>query len=63
MIIYNTTGTIEDDRLLDVNSEGVDAKNIKVSKYLNIGSHSRMEDYTHTDYTEGTGVFWIGSDY
>ena len=63
MIIYNTSGTIKDDRLLDVNSEGVDAKNIKVSKYLNIGSHSRMEDYKHTDYTQGTGVFWIGSDY
>lgn len=63
MIIYNTSGTMDNDRLLDVNSDGVDAKNIKVSKYLNIGSHSRMEDYTHVDYTQGTGVFWIGSDY
>lgn len=63
MIIYNTSGTVENDKLLDVNSEGVNAKNIKVGQYLNIGSHSRMEDYTHTDYTQGTGVFWIGSDY
>ena len=62
MIIYNTSGTSVNDELLNVNSEGVDAKNIKVSKYLNIGSHSRMEDYTHTDYKQGTGVFWIGSD-
>lgn len=63
MIIYNTSGTSDTDELLNVNSNGVDAKNIKVRQYLNIGSHSRMEDYIHDGYIEGTGVFWIGSDY
>lgn len=63
MVIYNKKGGIDGDELLLVNSNGVVAKNVKVSTYLNIGKHSRIEDYTHTDYTEGTGVFWIGSDY
>ena len=58
MIIYNTSGTSTDDELLNVNSDGIDAKNIKVAKYLNIGSHSRLEDYE-----DGTGVFWIGGGY
>ena len=62
MIIYNKTSSV-DDPLLTVNSNGVVAKNVKVSTYLNIGSHSRIEDYTHTDGSIGTGVFWIGSDY
>lgn len=61
MIIYNKTSSV-DDPLLTVNSNGVIAKNVKVDTYLNIGTHSRIEDYTHTDYTQGTGVFWIGSD-
>ena len=63
MIIYNKTGISDEDKLLEVNSNGVDAKNVKVKTYLNIGSHSRIEDYTHIDGTVGTGVFWIGSDY
>lgn len=63
MVIYNKTGVSDDDRLLDVNSNGVDAKNVKVKTYLTVGEHSRFEDYVHTDGTQGTGVFWIGSDY
>ena len=58
MIIRNTSGTAVDDQLLNVNSDGVNAKNIKVRKYLNIGSHSRLEDYEN-----GTGVFYIGGGY
>lgn len=60
LIIYNRTGTSTGDKLLDVNSNGVDAKNVKIEKYLNIGKHSRLEDFINTDGTEGTGVFWIG---
>lgn len=63
MVILNTSGTSANDELLNVNSEGVDAKNVRVRTYLNIGSHSRMEDYTHTDGSVGTGMFWIGSDF
>ena len=58
MIISNTSGAGTGDELLNVNSDGVDAKNIKVRKYLNIGSHSRLEDYE-----DGTGVFYIGGVY
>jgi copper(I)-binding protein len=58
MIIYNTSGTSKTDELLNVNSDGIDAKNIKVNKYLNIGSHSRLEDYE-----DGTGVFYIGGGF
>lgn len=61
MIIYDATGGMEDS-LLDVNKDGVIAKNVKVNTYLNIGKHSRIEDYTSPDYIEGTGVFWIGSE-
>lgn len=61
MIIYDATGGMEDS-LLDVNKDGVIAKNVKVNTYLNIGKHSRIEDYTSLDYIEGTGVFWIGSE-
>lgn len=61
MIIYDATGGIED-VLLTVNKDGVIAKNIRVNTYLNIGQHSRIEDYTSPDYVEGTGVFWIGGE-
>lgn len=61
MIIYDATGGIEDS-LLDVNKDGVIAKNVKVNTYLNIGKHSRIEDYTSPDYVEGIGVFWIGGE-
>lgn len=61
MYVYNTTGT-SDDPVLTANATGVIAKNVRVRQYLNIGTHSRIEDYTHTDGTIGTGVFWIGSD-
>lgn len=61
MIIYDATGDIED-ALLTVNKDGVIAKNIRVNTYLNIGQHSRIEDYTSPDYVEGTGVFWIGGE-
>lgn len=33
----------------------VKSKNMRVEKYLNIGTHSRVENYGN-----GTGVFWIG---
>lgn len=61
MYVYNTTG-VSEDPVLTANATGVVAKNIRVRQYLNIGSHSRVEDYTHTDGSFGTGVFWIGSD-
>lgn len=63
MVIYNKESSLDDDQLLNVNSEGMTAKNVKVKVYLNVGKHSRIEDYTHTDYTEGTGVFWIGGSF
>lgn len=63
MKIYNAKSGLDSDPLLDVNSEGVDAENIKVRTYLNIGSHSRMEDYTDPSGETGTGIFWIGGGY
>lgn len=62
MIIYNNKA-IGEQELLVVNSDGMTAENSKIKTYFNLGKHSRFEDYVHTDYTEGTGVFWIGSDY
>ena len=42
--------------VLVVNNVGVDAKNLRATTYLWIGSYSRLEDY------EGrTGCFWVGS--
>ena len=61
MIIYNKKSS-SNQELLIVNSTGMIAENARISTYFNIGEHSRLEDYVHTDYTEGTGVFWIGSD-
>ena len=61
MIIYDATGGIND-ALLTVNKDGVIAKNIRVQTYLNVGQHSRIEDYTSPEYIDGTGVFWIGSE-
>lgn len=63
MKIYNAKSGLDSDPLLDVNSEGMDAENIKVRTYLNIGSHSRMEDYTDPSGETGTGIFWIGGGY
>lgn len=60
MIIYDTRGATEEE-LLVVNSDGVVGKNITVKTYLIIGGHSRVEDYTHTDGTNGTGAFWVGN--
>lgn len=59
MIIYNATGST-DTPMLIVDHTGVIADNIRVSTYTTLGSHSRFEDYRHTDGTEGTGVFWVG---
>lgn len=59
MIIYNATGSV-DTAMLTVDHTGVIADNIRVSTYTTLGSHSRFEDYRHTDGTEGTGVFWVG---
>lgn len=63
MIIYNKTGGT-DDPLLTVNANGVIAKNVAVETYLNIGTHSRFEDYSDSETNvTGTGVFWIGDDF
>ncbi len=62
MVIYDATGSV-DDPLLTVNSDGVIAKNIKLSTYLTIGQHSRIEDYDDPEGGTGTGVFWIGDDF
>jgi hypothetical protein len=62
MIIYDKTSST-DEALLSVTSDGVVGKNVKVSTYLTVGSHSRLEDYSDSSTGDiGTGVFWIGDD-
>lgn len=61
MRIHATDGVTEEP-LLTVDSTGVIGENIRVNTYLNIGEHSRIEDYYDPSNGIGTGVFWIGDD-
>lgn len=60
MRITDATGSLDEELLFAGYDENIDetivrTKNINVTKYLSIGSNSRMEDYE-----DGTGVFYIG---
>ena len=46
-----------DEEVLTVNNLGVDAKNLRATTYLWIGTFSRFEDYNDSR----TGCFWAGS--
>lgn len=48
------------EEVLEVNNTGVVAENISISRYLNIGKNSRIEDYVDEDDNAATAVFWIG---
>lgn len=45
--------------VLQANADGVEAENIRVRKYLNIGKHSRIEDYKDSAGNEYTACFWV----
>ena len=47
------------DVVFQANADGVEAENVKVRKYLNIGKHSRIEDFKDSAGTEYTACFWI----
>ena len=47
------------DVVFQANADGVEAENIKVRKYLNIGNHSRIEDFKDSAGNEYTACFWI----
>lgn len=48
-----------DEAVLTANNQGVDAKNLRATTYLIIGSNSRMEDFMCNN-DKRTGCFWIG---
>ena len=48
-----------DEAVLTANNQGVDAKNLRATTYLIIGSNSRMEDFTCNN-DKRTAMFWIG---
>lgn len=48
-----------DEAVLTANNQGVDAKNLRTTTYLIIGSNSRMEDFTCNN-NKRTAMFWIG---
>ena len=60
VLVMDATGNQEEELLFagydeDLGSTIVRSKNIRVEKYLNIGTHSRIEDYE-----DGTGIFFVG---
>lgn len=55
MYVIKNKGKTNETVMLQADAEGVNAENIKVRKYLTIGSHARLEDYEG-----GTGCFYIG---
>lgn len=60
MEIMDATGSSEEELLFagydnNLNETIVRTKNINVTKYLSIGTHSRIEDYEG-----GTGIFYVG---
>ena len=60
VLVMDATGNQEEELLFagfdeELGSTIVRSKNIRVEKYLNIGTHSRIEDYE-----DGTGIFYIG---
>ena len=44
------------EKVLNANNQGVDAKNLHATTYLIVGKNSRFEDYGNSR----TGCFWIG---
>lgn len=48
-----------DEAVLTANNQGVNAKNLRATTYLIIGSNSRMEDFTCNN-NKRTAMFWIG---
>ena len=46
-----------DEEVLTVNNVGVNAKNLRATTYLWIGTFSRFEDYNDSR----TGCFWVGN--
>jgi hypothetical protein len=58
--VFDATGSIDEELLFagydeSLNESIVRTKNINVTKYLSIGTKSRIEDYE-----DGTGIFYIG---
>lgn len=49
-----------DEVVLTVNNQGVDAANLRATTYLIIGANSRFEDFINENGDNRTGCFWIG---
>ena len=47
------------DVVFQANADGVEAENVKVRKYLIIGNHSRIEDFTDSAGVDYTACFWV----
>ena len=45
--------------VFQANADGVEAENVKVRKYLIIGTHSRIEDFKDSAGNEYTACFWV----
>ena len=63
--VIDATGSTNTELLFAGYDEGLNetivrTKNINVTKYLTLGTNSRMEDYVDEDNEDCTGVFWIG---
>lgn len=52
--------TSDNETVLAVKADGVNALNVTVRKYLTIGDYSRIENYSDGTDTRRTGIFWIG---
>lgn len=49
-----------DEKVLDVNSEGINALNLTARQYLMVGNNTRFEDYSNEDEENRTACFYIG---
>lgn len=50
----------DDEEVLDVSSEGIDALNLTARQYLMVGSNARFEDYSNENEANRTACFYIG---
>lgn len=58
----DVTRTSDGEAVLTATAEGVNALNVTARKYLTIGKHSRIEDYSNGSDTKRTAIFWIDGE-
>jgi hypothetical protein len=58
--VIRDKGTAQEEVMLQADTDGVIATDVKVRNYLIIGSYARLEDYTDGAGGKRTACFYLG---